>query len=109
MKNQNLKKILILFVCSFLFSMLTHIFSSMISKISKNDIIQTIAVFASLAPILIFPVFAIFAVKPIWKFTESYFRRFVIFTAFAFFPIIFTFILILILILMGDFHPIIGL
>lgn len=109
MKNQNLKKILILFACSFVVSILLHIFCLMISKVSQDAIIQTIAVFALFAPILIFLIFAMLAIKPIWNFTESHFWRFVTFTAFAFFPIIFIFIFMLILILMGDFHPIIGL
>jgi hypothetical protein len=109
MKNSKLNRILILFSYSIVVSVFIYVAISLFGSNPKNGFVQALQVIGFFLPVLIFPFFAVLAIKHIREFTESFLLRVLILVPFAFFPIILLFGLIFISILTGNFRPIIGL
>ena len=112
MKHSNLSKLLALFGCSVVVSVISYVIIGFVLSHIENAYInnsvpisqleqfnqqlvahrrttQTLRVVRFYIHLFIFPLFAVFAVKPSFEWTKSYFLSFIIIIFFAGFPIIF--------------------
>ncbi len=127
MRNSNLIKLLSLFGCSVLSSIIVYLIVGLVISYVENGYasnsasirqldefnrqlhqkqrtIQTMDSFRFYIPLLIFFSFAVFAIKPTFELTKSYFLSFLIITFFVGFPIIFLIVSIIIFVAINGIH-----